>query len=73
MGLLLAVVLAVCVLLAFAGTQERVAPKPQEKREPILQSLKSLLKIPEFRRVLGVFIFNMVSFDIIMVPYAAAG
>lgn len=69
MGLLLAVVLAVCVLLAFAGTRERVAPKPQEKREPIMQSLKSLLKMPEFRRVLGVFIFNMVSFDIIMALY----
>lgn len=68
MGWLLGAVVAVCILLCFAGTKERVQPTLQ-KPEPMLKSLRSLLRLKEYRLVLGVFIFNMVGFDIIMALY----
>lgn len=73
MGRVLAVILAVCILLAFAGTKERVRennPDPDKKKQDgLLKNLRSLLGLREYRFVLGVFIFNMVSFDIIMALY----
>ena len=68
-GRVLALILDICILLAFFGTKERVEPKVSDKQENILKNLKSLIKLREFRLVLGVFIFNMVSFDIIMALY----
>lgn len=68
MGRLLGAVVTVCILLCFAGTKERVQPTLQ-KPEPMLKSLRSLLRLKEYRLVLGVFIFNMVGFDIIMALY----
>ncbi len=68
MGWLLGAVVTVCILLCFAGTKERVQPTMQ-KPEPMLKSLRSLLRLKEYRLVLGVFIFNMVGFDIIMALY----
>lgn len=69
MGKVLAFVLIVCILAAFFGTKERVEPKASEKQENIWKALKSLLKLKEYKLVLGVFIFSMVSFDIIMALY----
>lgn len=69
MGIVLAIVLAISILLAFAGTKERVISKASENQVNIWNSLKSLLKLKEFKLVLGVFIFNMVSFDVIMALY----
>ena len=68
MGWLLGAVVTVCILLCFVGTKERVQPTLQ-KPEPMLKSLRSLLRLKEYRLVLGVFIFNMVGFDIIMALY----
>ena len=68
MGWLLGAVVTVCILLCFAGTKERVQPTLQ-KPEPMLKSLRSLLRLKEYRLVLGVFIFNMVGMDIIMALY----
>lgn len=68
MGWLLGAVVTVCILLCFAGTKERVQPTLQ-KPEPMLKNLRSLLRLKEYRLVLGVFIFNMVGFDIIMALY----
>ncbi len=68
MGWLLGAVVTVCILLCFTGTKERVQPTLQ-KPEPMLKSLRSLLRLKEYRLVLGVFIFNMVGFDIIMALY----
>lgn len=68
MGWLLGAVVTVCILLCFAGTKERVQPTLQ-KPAPMLKSLRSLLRLKEYRLVLGVFIFNMVGFDIIMALY----
>lgn len=69
MGRILALTLAISILLAFLGTKERVAAKVPENQGNIWTNLKSLLKLKEFKLVLGVFIFNMVSFDIIMALY----
>lgn len=69
MGRVLALVLAVSILLAFVGTKERVEAKASEDQGNIWTNLKSLMKLKEFKLVLGVFIFNMVSFDIIMALY----
>jgi sugar (Glycoside-Pentoside-Hexuronide) transporter len=69
MGWALAVLIVISVLLAFAGTKERVAVKKPAVHESIGKSLRSLLKLREYRLVLGVFIFNMVGFDIIMALY----
>ncbi len=69
MGWSLAVMIAISVLLAFVGTKERVKFSKPEKQGNILKNLLSLMKLREFKLVLGVFIFNMVSFDIIMALY----
>ena len=69
MGRVMAVILIVTILLAFIGTKERVEPKFAEKQEGLWKNLKSLLKLKEYRMVLGVFIFNMISFDVIMALY----
>jgi sugar (glycoside-pentoside-hexuronide) transporter len=69
MGRVMASILAISILLAFVGTKERVGTREIKKQENIFKSLKSLMKLKEFRLVLGVFIFNMVSFDIIMALY----
>lgn len=69
MGRTLAVILAVSILIAFFGSRERVEPKAEANKEGLRTYLKSLFRLKEFRSVLGVFIFNMVSFDIIMALY----
>ena len=69
MGLILGSVITITVLLAFAGTKERVEPKIQEKTDSIIKNLLSLFKLKEYRLVLGVFIGNMVGFDVIMALY----
>ncbi|MFT4145476.1 MAG: glycoside-pentoside-hexuronide (GPH):cation symporter [Mobilitalea sp.] len=69
MGKVLALILIICILFAFAGTKERVEPIKAEKQDSLIKNLISLLKLREFKIVLGVFIFNMVSFDIIMALY----
>lgn len=69
MGRVMGLILAVSILLAFVGTKERVETPKSEKQGNIFKNLKSLMKLKEYRCVLGVFIFNMVSFDIIMALY----
>jgi len=69
MGVILGVIIAATILLSFAGTKERVAPKDTEQQGNLWKNLKSLVKLKEYRLILGVFIFNMVGFDIIMALY----
>lgn len=69
MGIILGSILAICILLAFVGTKERVLPDENEKQTGIIKSLKELSRLKEFWLVLGVFIFNMVAFDVIMAMY----
>lgn len=69
MGVILAVLIGISVFLAFLGTKERVVTKIEENQNNIWINLKSLLRLREYKFVLGVFIFNMVGFDIIMALY----
>jgi len=69
MGRALAIILSICILFAFVGTKERVEASTSKNQGNIWSNLKSLIKLREFKLVLGVFIFNMVSFDIIMALY----
>lgn len=69
MGRVLGLILIVSILLAFARTKERVKAKDVEIQGNIFKNLKSLIRLKEFKMVLGVFIFNMVAFDIIMALY----
>jgi sugar (Glycoside-Pentoside-Hexuronide) transporter len=69
MGLILGAVIAVTVLLAFLGTKERVEPKISEQKENFWKNLFSLFKLKEYKLVLGIFIGNMVGFDVIMALY----
>lgn len=69
MGVVLGVVIAVTVLLAFLGTKERVEPKISEQKDNFWKNLFSLFKLKEYKLVLGIFIGNMVGFDVIMALY----
>jgi len=69
MGRILAGVLVICIIIAFLGTQERVKIEDTQGSSGIFKSIISLIKLKEYRYVLGVFLFNMVAFDIIMVMY----
>lgn len=69
MGLILGTVITVTILLAFLGTKERVETNSQEKQESFGKNVVSLFGLKEYRLVLGVFIGNMVGFDIIMALY----
>lgn len=69
MGKVLGLILIVSILLAFARTKERVKSKDVEIQGNVFKNLKSLAKLREFKLVLGVFIFNMIAFDVIMALY----
>lgn len=69
MGFILGAVITVTILLAYLGTKERVELNTKEKQESFGKNLLSLFELKEYRLVLGVFIGNMVGFDIIMALY----
>lgn len=64
MGMIFGVIIIISVLITFFGTRERVQP---EEKHPtaILDTLRSILGLREFRIVLGMFLFNMIGFDLI--------
>lgn len=69
MGKILAVFIIINILISFFGTKERVISGQSEFRTGFRTSLHSLLKLREFKLVAGVFILNMVGFDVIMAMY----
>lgn len=69
MGIALGLIIAVTILISFAGTKERVTVKSLATKKPFIQEFKSLLALKEYRMVLVVFIGNMVAFDVIMALY----
>ena len=69
MGAVLGIMIIISILAAFVGTKERVQPKAESESGSIWKNLISLVKMKEYRFVLGAFIFNMVGFDIIMALY----
>lgn len=69
MGVVLGIVIAATVLLAFLGTKERVEVKLPEHKDNFLKDIVSLIHLKEYRLVLGIFVGNMVGFDVIMALY----
>ena len=73
MGRILGVLVILNILAAFFGTKERVSSDSGhyqgDYQGGFVSSLKSLLKLGEFRLVAGVFILNLVGFDVIMAMY----
>ncbi len=69
MGLVMGSVITITLLLAFFGTKERVKPVYPEGRTNFFHELASLFRLKEYVLVLGVFIGNMVGFDVIMALY----
>jgi len=65
MGCILAAIMILCTLLVFAGTKERVGAPPGQSPGRFLQSMKSFVRMKQFRVVLGMFLFNMIGFDVI--------
>lgn len=72
MGKMLGCILMVCILISFMGTRERVGSTNVSRvntQKGLWNQFKSLAKLKAYRWVLGLFIFNMVGFDIIMALY----
>ncbi len=65
MGMIFAAIMVVSLLITFKGTTERVQTE-QVFKDGLWKSLKSILKLKEFRLVLGMFLFNMIGFDLIL-------
>ncbi|HOL18485.1 MAG TPA: MFS transporter, partial [Bacillota bacterium] len=66
MGAVFGLAIAVLMLVTFGGTRERVNP-PAEKPEGFFKNLHSIIKIREFRYMLGLFISVMAGIDLFMV------
>jgi GPH family glycoside/pentoside/hexuronide:cation symporter len=69
MGRILALFIIINILIAFFGTKERVSTESAGHGGGIAAGLRSLFKLREFRLVTGVFIFNMIGFDVITAMY----
>ncbi len=64
-GVIFGALITAILFITFAGTRERVQPdRTGMKFEGFFKSLSSTLSLREFRFVLGMFIFNMVGFDL---------
>lgn len=66
MGRILGVVIIINILTAFLGTKERVVQDQIIKKEKFAVTVKSIFNLKEFKIIVGIFLFNMISFDIIM-------
>jgi GPH family glycoside/pentoside/hexuronide:cation symporter len=64
MAMIFSAIIIISVLVTFFGTKERFQPEEAHPRD-ILDTLKSILGLREFRIVLGMFLFNMIGFDLI--------
>ncbi len=64
MGGLFGIIAIVSFFITFTGTKERVKPLKQVTGG-ILETFTSIMKLYEFRIVLGMFLFNMIGFDLI--------
>ncbi len=64
MGIIFAAIMVVSLVITFVGTKERVS---EGKTYPggIFETLRSILRLKEFRIILGMFLFNMIAFDLI--------
>ena len=67
MGAIFGSIAAVSLLATFAGTKERIKSTESVAKGKFFDNLKSILALKEFRIILGMFLFNMIGFDLIQV------
>ncbi|HDP81272.1 MAG TPA: MFS transporter [Spirochaetes bacterium] len=65
MGIIFGIIMAVCIFITFFGTRERVRAEVQRHVGGLRASLKTIMALKEFRIILGMFLFNMIGFDLI--------
>jgi len=65
MGVILGAVIIVILLITFLGTKERVK-EATENTDSFFGTIKALFMMKEFRIMLGMFLFSMISIDIFM-------
>ncbi len=64
MGVIFGIIIIVLIFITFAGTKERVTSKTAVQ-DGLIQTFKDVLSLREFRIILGMFLFNMIGFDLI--------
>lgn len=65
MGIAFGILIILILFFTFWGTRER-SQEREYKREGFLSTIKTLLSMKEFRRMLGMFLFSMIAIDIFM-------
>ena len=70
MSIILAIILLVVLFITGFGTKERIIVKGTENVDGFFKTLLSFMKIKEFRLIMGMFLFNMIGFDVIMATIA---
>jgi len=67
MGAFFGSISVIALLLTFFGTKERVQQASNKVKEGFFKTFTSIMKLVEFRLILGMFLFNMIGFDLIQV------
>lgn len=65
-GTILGVVISLSLLLTFRETKERITHDSQN-HENLAKTFLSVMQLQEFRMILGMFLFNMIGFDLLQV------
>jgi glycoside/pentoside/hexuronide:cation symporter, GPH family len=65
MGVILGAIILVILIITFLGTKER-KKEVSENKDGFVGTIKALLSMKEFRMMLGMFLFSMISIDIFM-------
>ncbi len=68
MGMIFGVLIIGILFITASGTRER-ARHSEQAYEGFMETIGSFFKLKEFRIVLGMFLFNMIGFDIIMASF----
>lgn len=66
MGVVFGCIIFGVLLVTGFGTKERIHNQGATNHEGFFKTLSSFMKLKEFRIVLGMFLFNMIGFDVIM-------
>jgi len=64
MGVIFGIIIMVLIFITFTGTKERVQSEAHI-HDGLIRTFKAVLGLREFRIILGMFLFNMIGFDLI--------
>jgi len=70
MGMSFAVIIAICIFITFFGVHPKVVSEVDRSKsfwQSLVSTLVDVLKLKEFRIIMGMFLFNMIALDIISV------